>query len=190
MSMRRLLLLALAAVSACSHPPRSPAVARQASCRPDYISDSAVAGLPIGASVASVKAHCRVLEDTTFPGLEGLPERTLLIQVGADSLVAEIDSERVFRIDVDSPRFTTRDSLRVGTRLARLLRDTSAQALIGEGNYYVVMRSHCGLSFALPHIDLLEPRGDLDAAALRRLPDTLAVRQILVIRCGASRGAT
>ena len=85
--MRRLLLLALAAASACSHPPRSPAVARQANCRPDYISDSAVAGLPIGASVASVKAHCRVLEDTTFPGLEGLPERTVVMRHGVRAAI-------------------------------------------------------------------------------------------------------
>jgi len=186
----RLLLFALAVAGGCSRPLQSRRVARYAKCSPGYISDSAVAGLPIGASVASVKEHCRVLEDTTFPGLEGLPERTLLVEIGSDTLVAVIDSDRVWRIEIQSSRFRTQDSLRVGSRLSRLLRDSSARALIGEGNYYVVMGSHCGLSFALPHIQLPRPMGDLDAATLRALSDTLPIQEILVVGCDSSWGAT
>jgi hypothetical protein len=178
----RLLLLALSVTGACAHPARPRAPTRVANCSFGPISDSAVAGLPIGATVASVTAHCKVLMDTTGAGEEGLPERTLLVQIGLDTLVAVIDSDRVWRIEIESPRFRTRDSLHVGTRLSALLHDSSAHALIGEGSYYVVMRSHCGLSFALPHIELPEP-GELRWAALRALPDTLRVQEILVVGC-------
>ena len=190
MSFEPRLFLVLFGALACSRPPRSRAASPLAKCTPDFISDSAVAGLPIGASVASVKANCRVLEDSTFAGLEGMPERILLVQIATDTLVAEVDSGRVFRIDVESPRFMTRDSLRVGTRLSRLLADTTAHALIGEGTYYVVMHSHCGLSFALPHIQAPDSPGELDGPSLRRLPDTLAVRQVLVVGCESATGAT
>jgi len=184
-----LLFLALSITGACSRPARPRPPARVANCAFGPISDSAVAGLPIGATVASVKEHCKVLEDTTGPGEEGLPERTLLVQIGLDTLVAVIESDRVWRIEVESPQFRTRDSLHVGSRLSALLRDSSAHALIGEGSYYVVLRSHCGLSFALPHIELPEP-GNLNSAALRALPDTLKVQEILVVGCDFADRAT
>lgn len=183
------LLLAFVAVGACAPAPQRASAAPEANCHPGFISDSAVAGLPIGASVASVKQHCRVLEDTTALGSEAQPERTLLVEIGSDSLVAVIDSDKVWRIEIVSPRLNTKDSLRVGIRLSRLLRDTSAHALIGEGSYYVVMRSHCGLSFALPSIELSEPTGDLDAAKLRELPDTLRIQEILVVGCSSDGAA-
>ncbi len=185
----QVLILALLVTGACSHPARPRPPVRVANCAFGPISDSAVAGLPIGATVASVKEHCNVLEDSTSPGLEGLPERTLLVQIGLDTLVAVIDSDRVWSIEIESPRFHTRDSLHVGSRLSALLRDSSAHALIGEGSYYVVMRSHCGLSFALPHIELPET-GDLNATALRTLPDTLRIDQILVGGCDIADRAT
>jgi|SRR5438094_4884664 len=185
----RHLLLALSVTGACEHPAPPRAPTRIANCGFGPISDSAVAGLPIGATVASVKEHCKVLADTTFPGEEGLPERTLDVQIGLDTLVAVIDSDRVWRIEVGSPRFRTRDSLHVGSQLSALVRDSSAHALIGEGNYYVVMRSHCGLSFALPYIKLPTP-GELSSAALRALPDTLRVQEILVVGCDFADGAT
>ena len=184
-----LLLLPFVVAGACSPPPRPRAAARAANCTFGPISDSAVAGLPIGATVTSVKEHCKVLEDTIALGAEAEPQRTLLVQTGLDTLVAVIDSDRVWRIEVASPRFRTQDSLHVGTRLSALLRDTSAHALIGEGSYYVVIRSHCGLSFALPYIQLPEP-GDLSAAALRALPDTLRIEEILVVGCDAADRAT
>ena len=185
----RLLFLALSVTGACSHPPRPTHPARTADCSFGPISDSAVAGLPIGATVASVKEHCKVLLDTTLLGQEALPERRLLVQIGVDTLVAVIDSDRVWRIHVDSPRFRTQDSLHAGSPLSTLLRDSSAQALIGEGSYYVIMRSHCGLSFALPYIELPEP-GDLNPTALRALPDTLTVQEILVVGCDIAERAT
>ncbi len=173
-------------MGACSRPPRPRAPARVATCRLGPLSDSAVAGLPVGAAVSSVKEHCRVLVDTTWPGEEALPEHVLLVQIGSDTLVAVIDSDRVWRIEVASPQFRTRDSLGVGSRLSALLRNSGAQALNGEGSYYVRVRSHCGLSFQLPYIAFPND-GDLDEAALRALPDTLRVQEVLVFGCDYRR---
>jgi hypothetical protein len=185
----KLTFLALLLPVACSHPARQPAPARQANCDAGVISDTDVAGLPVRATVASAKAHCHVLADTTFAGLEGLPERTLDVQIGTDTVVAEIDSDRVVRIEVRSPRLRTRDSLGVGSSLATLLRHGHAKALIGEGSYYVVLQTHCGLSFGLPYFESPNA-GDLDEAALRKLPDTIRVQTVLVVDCDSSQGAT
>ena len=185
----KLLSLALLSLVACSHPQRPQAPARQAQCARGSISDTAVAGLPIRASVASVKQHCHVLVDTTFAGLEGLPERTLEVQIGSDTLTAVIDSERVWRIEVQSTNLRSVDSLGVGTTLGTLLRHGRASASIGEGTYYLMLQSHCGLSFALPFFGH-QDGGDLDEAALRALPDTLRVQEVLVFGCDSQRGAT
>src|SRR5437773_11614699 len=103
----RHLLLALSVTGACEHPAPPRAPTRVANCSFGPISDSAVAGLPIGATVASVKEHCKVLADTTFPGEEGLRERTLDVQIGPDTLVAVRDSDRVSRIGVRGRRART-----------------------------------------------------------------------------------
>ena len=180
----RLLLLALLGTGACSRPPRPHALARVATCGPGQLSDSAVAGLPLGASVASVKENCRVVADTTWPGDEGLPEHVLLVQIDSDTLVAVIDSDRVWRIELASPTFQTRDSLGVGSSLSAILRDSGARALNGEGGYYVLIRSHCGLSFGLPFIERPNHE-DLDETALRALPDTLRIQEVLVVGCNS-----
>ena len=186
----RALILALLLSEACSHHQAPRRLSdRQASCATGAISDTAVSGLPIRAAVASVKQHCHVLRDTTFAGLEGLPERTLDVQIDNDTVVAEIDSDHVSRINIRSTRLRTRDSLGVGISLATLLQHGHAKALIGEGNLYVVLQSHCGLSFALPHLDL-PASGDLDEARLRSIPDTLRVQEVLVVDCDSAQGAT
>ena len=116
-----LLFLALSVTGACSPQARQRTPVRVANCTFGPISDSAVAGLPIGATVASVKEHCKVLEDTTALGEEALPQRTLLVGIGLDTLVAVIDSDRVWRIEVASP---WNDRLR-GSPVQEMRRDGS-----------------------------------------------------------------
>src|SRR5712691_6643131 len=71
--------------------------------------------------VPQLKAKCIVVLDTTIElGAEGFPERRIVVLIGDDSLRVEIESDRVWRIDVTSPRMRTADSLGVGTTVRQL----------------------------------------------------------------------
>lgn len=149
------------------------------------LTGSGIGDLRVGAPTATIKERCLVLADTTRAGPEGTSERVLIVRLSSDTVTATVVDDEVWRIEIATPRFRTADSLGVGSRVAmfRGLRDL--QAVSGEGPYYLLTASHCGLSFALP------PQAvpgtlygqTLEGAGLRLLADSLQVHAVLVSGC-------
>ena len=150
-------------------------------CAPGLLADSAAGPIRLGMSVEEARARCPAAHDTTALGAEGMRERILHVPVGADTVAASIVEGRVWRLAVTTRGLRTRDSLGVGTPLARLLALPGARGITGEGRTFVIAEAPCGLSFELSN----GARGAAtDTAALRRLPRGTIVRRVLVTGCG------
>jgi hypothetical protein len=76
--------------------------------------------LRISRALSEVVARCRVVRDTVELRAEGLPARILTIDLGRDTIEAEVDAEKVFRLTLETPRFLTLDSLGVDAPLSRV----------------------------------------------------------------------
>jgi hypothetical protein len=160
------------------------AAAREPTCGVDErtaLTGDGIGALRVGASVDDVARVCRVLSDTTALGTEGQQERTILVDLGRDSVTAVVSDSRVWRIHVRTPAFRTADSLGVGTPV-RTLRQHRPQLLTGEG-VFLRLPSHCGLSFRLR--DAAPGR----VSSPRQLADSIVVDEVLAFGCGAPAGA-
>jgi len=135
-----------------------------------------VGDLRIGASVDQVARNCRVLRDTTGLGIEGEPERTILVDLGRDSVTAVVSADKIWRVHVRTPAFRTADSLGVGTEITAL-RNRRPQILMGEGRVFVRLPTHCGLSFRLGGV----VAGRTFSLAL--IPESVVVDEVLAIGC-------
>lgn len=141
------------------------------------LTGAGIDGVKIGQSTEELRRLCPVVGDTMLL-LEGQSQPALKIALGGDTIVAEIVAGRIWRIDVTSPGLATRDSLRVGTPARRLAALPGARVAAGEGNYFVFVPSHCGLSFGLVG---LPTRGrPWTIAELAAQPDSARVGVILV----------
>jgi hypothetical protein len=146
--------------------------------RPPVLTDSGVGFFRVGASVADIHRDCNVLRDTTVAlGREGLSERRLTAVLGSVATSATVADDRVWRIEIASPRFRTTDGFGVGSRLGDLRR-AGGTLSYGEDGTYVVMERHCGLSFQLSR-DGLDP-----GSRVSELPDSTRVDLVLVTGCG------
>jgi len=159
-------------------------------CGARLITAAGIGDLKLGMTVDSVKATCHVAFDTIRPGPEGDRERVLGVSFPPDVVEAEIVQDSVWRLNVRAPGLMTRDSIAVGSPVSALLKHGQAQGVIGEGNFVVIYRDRCGISFELsggippgrPHT--------WSADELRRLPATTRVQRILVYGCPAATHAT
>jgi hypothetical protein len=132
--------------------------------------------LRIGAAVDQVARNCRVLRDTTALGIEGEPERTILIDLERDSVTAVVSADKIWRVHVRTPAFRTADSLGVGTAVTAL-QNRRPQILTGEGKVFVRLPTHCGLSFRL---------GGVVAGrtfSLELIPESVVVDEVLAFGC-------
>lgn len=152
------------------------------SCAGPFFDGDGIGALRIGATVDSVRRSCRVVRDTTEMRAEGLPVRILAVAALGDTVEAEVDSGRVWRIAVTSARFRTTDSLGVGVPIGRLLAVPGIRGLTGEGTLYLVSPTHCGLSFRVTNPQRAL-RADWTLPLLKRLPATSVVTQVLVLGC-------
>lgn len=160
---------------------RTVAVAAWRACGPPVVDSAGVGALRIGATGESVATRCTVLRDQTVRGAEGMPTRILTVPIGGDTVQAEVQDDRVWRIQVRRPALRTADSLGVGTPLATLLAIPGIRGAAGEGALFVMSAARCGISFELSHAD---PRADgWTAARLRQLPPTTVVTRVLIIGC-------
>lgn len=151
--------------------------------RSSVLTGSGIGDLRIGTAVAPLRGRCRVVADTTVEfGNEGMPERRVTIALGVDSLDATIVDDRVWRIEVRTPRFRTADSLGVGSTVRDIRRGPSTLAT-GDRGVFVLRRDHCGLSFQLAGVS--PGRGENWA----RIPDTTRVALVLVFGCQESDSA-
>src|SRR5688572_17141621 len=123
--MKKLLLVFV--VAACAPAPSGPTAteARTSACTP--LPGRIVAGrglgdfLKVGEPIAHVAARCRVLWDTITLGGEARPVRMAAIDLGVDTVVADIVNDSVWRLSVTGRALRTMDSVGVGTSIARLL---------------------------------------------------------------------
>lgn len=136
-----------------------------------------IGALRIGASVASVRATCRILSDTIVPGPEGMPQRTVLVALRDARVAAVVTNDRIWRLHLRSPDIRTADSLGVASTLGALRSLPEGALYEGEGNVFFVPREPCGLSFRLART------GSTPAPLLAALPDSLSVVEVLVVGC-------
>ena len=153
-------------------------------CGDKVVTDSGVGALRIGATVADVSQRCTIARDTTAPRAEGQEARVISVVFGSDTVEAEVVADRVWRIEVTDPAFTTADSLQVGTGVGALLDLPGLRPLSGEGNVFVMTTAHCGLSFQLSVPDTGMAAGRWQIDDIRGLPAATEVTRILVIGCG------
>jgi hypothetical protein len=156
--------------------------ADSSSCGGEILTDEGVGRIRIGESVESVRHDCTVVRDTIQLGAEGMTTRMVSVKFPRDTVEAEIVDDKVWRVAIDSPHFSTADSLRVGTSLARLLRLRTPQGMTGEGALFVMSPDHCGLSFRLSDNGSPVLR-DPSPAELSRLPAATRVSNILIVGC-------
>ncbi len=110
--------------------------------------------------------------------------RVVPVDIGGEQVEAEIVDDKVWRLAVRSPRYRTADSLGVGTTLERLLELREPRGMMGEGALFFASPAHCGLSFRLSENRPLPPSGqNWNAAALRRLPASTRVTEVLAVGC-------
>jgi hypothetical protein len=150
-------------------------------CLPDsaaQITGAAVGAVRVRARVAEVRNACPVVGDTTLI-LEGQAQPALLVQVGRDTIIAEVAQDRISRIRVVSSGLATADEIRVGTPLRQLARIPSAELATGEGQHYLIAPIHCGLSFGIEGLPFGERRWT--PAAMHAQPDSVRVDVILVV---------
>ena len=132
--------------------------------------------LRVGESIDQVARGCRIVRDTIVRGAEGMRERQLLVDLGRDSVMVVVDSNRVWRLHVRSPDFRTTDSIGVSSP-ASSLRRPGARLLTGEGAYFVTLPSHCGLSFRLSGVEFGRLR------TVEQIPNSATVSEVLVVGC-------
>lgn len=150
-------------------------------CAPAPLADSAAGPIRLGMRVDEIVARCPGARDSSGTE-EGTPTRTLVVPVGAtDTVAASIVGGRAWRLAVATRGMRTRDSLGVGTTLARLLALPNPRGLTGEGRTFVVADEPCGLSFELSRF---VARADPDTSVLRREAGRATVKRVLVTGCG------
>lgn len=144
------------------------------------VTPEGIGRLRIGATVAEVRAGCRILRDTTGQGAEGMLERLITVDLGRDTVEMVVAEDRIWRIHIDGPAFRTADEIGVGTTVDALRRSGSARVLTGEGSMFLTLAEKCGLSFRLAGV----PFGPERAAA--ELPGDGRVVELLVFGCEAT----
>jgi hypothetical protein len=177
----------LAAVTACTTKKDQSDLSAQSSatlpCGNELMSGRGIGELVVGRNVDSIKRVCHVISDSTELGAEGMPTRILRVAFSRDTVEAEIDSSRVWRIEVASRNFKTSDSIGVGTSIERLLRLKEPKGLGAEGAVFLVSPEHCGLSFQLSESGSDVPPENWDRAALAGLPKSTVVDRVLIVGC-------
>lgn len=152
---------------------------------PPLITGDGIGMLRVGALVDSVHKACNVIRDTVALSGEATEERTLDVDVGADTLEAVVSDDRIWRISVRSPTLRSEGSVGVGTQLRTMLGWPGVMAREGEGQLYLAAPSACGLSFRLSYkIPADQHREEWSLSYLRSLPDTTSISEVLILGCG------
>ena len=147
------------------------------------IEDDRIGELLVGRKVEDVKSLCDVASDARELRTEGMMERVLVVRLGGDVVSAVVNDDTIWRIEVNSPRYRTRDSLGVDTPLRRIARKSGAKFFPGEGGVYGFVPDHCGLSFRFS-VPLRPPTGrDWTAAAIDSAHGDVTVDRVLITRC-------
>jgi len=138
--------------------------------------------LEIGRTIAVVKQTCRVIRDEDEIN-EGNRERIVTVMIGDDPVRVTVESGLVSRLALRSPRFETRDGLRIGTTLSRLTARGGVRLFEGRDGLYVTLASHCGLSFRFSIPSRETPGKPWTVAHLVQRNGTAVADRIFVSRC-------
>jgi hypothetical protein len=147
------------------------------------LTEKGIGELQQGRPVADVAARCEVLSDSQQQGTEGQMERVLVLRVAGETLRAIVTNDRIFRIEVNTPRFHTADSLGVDTPLRRIASMRGAQFAPGEDGVYGFSPEHCGLSFRFSLPWRPPAGGQWTAQAIAERHGDAAVNRVIVIEC-------
>lgn len=166
---------------------------------PATVSDSAsltcgVTGTPVldgngigelrhGRSIDEIPALCQVLSDSEQQGQEGMMERVVVVQLGGETVRTIVDRGRIYRIEVNTQRFRTSDSLGVDTPLARIAAMRGAQFAPGHDGVFGFSPEHCGLSFRFSLPWRPPAGGQWTAEAISAAHGTAAANRVLIIGC-------
>ena len=150
--------------------------------RYSVLTDLGIGDLQVGRTTASVKRSCTVVRDAVEP-MEGIPQRVLRVLINDDTVRATVLDDLIWRISITSPRFATRDGLRVGTPLSRVVTEKGVALTEGEDGLYVLLPSHCGLSFRFVFPSRAPPGKAWTPGLLERIHGDAVVNKIFVTRC-------
>ncbi len=148
-----------------------------------HLEDDGIGELKRGRLVIEVAALCDVISDGQQQGQEGMMERVVVLQIAGETVRSTVRSDRIDRIQINSPRFRTADSLGVDTPLSKIAAMRGAQFAPGEDGVYGYSPEHCGLSFRFSLPWRPPAGGQWTAAAIAREHGTAAVNRVIVIPC-------
>lgn len=146
------------------------------------LTDLGIGDLQVGRTTASVKRSCFVVRDAVEP-MEGIPQRVLRVLISGDTVRATVLDDLIWRISITSPQFVTRDGLRVGTPLSRVVTQKGVTLTEGEDGLYTLLSSHCGLSFRFAFPSRAPPGKEWTPGLLERFHGDAVVNKIFVTRC-------
>lgn len=147
------------------------------------LKDFGVGDLEVGRTTAVIKNSCNVIRDASESGVDGNVERVLTVKVGDILLGATVANDLILRIAVTNPSLATPDGLHVGVPLSRLASVAGAKLAEGEDGLYVMLPSHCGLSFRFS-VQSRAPNGrPWNAPQLVQRYGQATSNRILVTRC-------
>jgi hypothetical protein len=148
----------------------------------------------LGTAPSALSARLKIIRDTLEIVFEDMTDSVLVLGFSGDTIRAGIDSGRINRLTVTSPRFRTADSISVGTPITRFLSEPGVYVWASEGQATLWSPSHCGMGFRLfdgtnpyPPAGLGDSADSLGVARLRELPKTTQVGEISVYGCKQSR---
>ena len=147
------------------------------------LEEDGIGELKQGRPVSEVAALCDVISDAEQQGQEGMMERVLVINLAGESVRSVVQDDRIFRIEVNTPRFRTADSLGVDTPLSRIASMRGAQFAPGEDGVYGFSPDHCGLSFRFSLPWRPPAGGQWTAKQIEQEHGTAAVNRVIVIPC-------
>lgn len=147
------------------------------------LGEDGIGELKQGRPVREVAALCDVVSDAEQQGQEGMKERVLVVNVAGESVRSVVQNDRIFRIEVNTPRFRTADSLGVDTPLSRIASMRGAQFAPGEDGVYGFSPDHCGLSFRFSLPWRPPAGGQWTAKQIEQEHGTAAVNRVIVIPC-------
>jgi hypothetical protein len=150
--------------------------------RYSVLTDLGIGDLQVGRTTASVKRSCFVVRDAVEP-MEGIPQRVLRVLISGDTVRATVLDDLIWRISITSPQFATRDGLRVGTALSRVVTQKGVTLTEGEDGLYTLLPTHCGLSFRFAFPSRAPPGKEWTPALLERIHGDAVVNKIFVTRC-------
>ncbi len=147
------------------------------------LDEDGIGELKQGRPVAEVSRFCEIVSDSEQRGVEGQMERVLVVDVAGVPVRAIVVNDRIFRIEVNTPRFRTADSLGVDTPLRRIASMRGAQFAPGEDGVYGFSPEHCGLSFRFSVPWRPPAGGQWTAQQIDSVHGSAAVNRVIVIPC-------